>query len=114
MLCKEHIFLVDASLLKQSVRRLFLVGLAIVYHPAGTFHVELICASVRVFVCMLILTITGAIVLVITCTIIRTIFLVGLGFEPCPCSMIFSEGLRSEPLPLQHDFLWVQGWVPWP
>ena len=37
-------------ILKRSVRRPFLVGLAVVRRPADAFHVELVRASARVFV----------------------------------------------------------------
>ena len=65
------------------------VSLAVVRHPVDMFHMELVRASARVFVHMLIFTIVHAIALAIACTIVRMIFLVGPGFEP---------------LPVQHDY----------
>ncbi len=53
----------DASFLKRSGRHpFFLVGLAIVCHPPDTFHVELVWASVPIFVRTLIFTIVRTIV----------------------------------------------------
>ena len=45
-----------------SVHHPFLVSLTVICHPADTFHVELVCASARIFVCTLIFTIVWAIV----------------------------------------------------
>ena len=55
----------------------FLVGLAVVCHPADMFRVELVRASVHAFVRMLALTI----ICMIVCMIVCTIFFVGPGFE---------------------------------
>ena len=55
-------FLTDASFFKRSVRRLFLVSLAVICHPLDMFHVEFVCASVHIFMRTLIFTNVCAIV----------------------------------------------------
>ena len=99
------IFSDDSSFSKQSVRRpfFFLVGLAVVRRPADTFHMELIRASVRVFVRKSIFTIVCTIVSAIACTIARAIFLVGPGFKPLVLHTIFFVGPGFDSLTLQHD-----------
>ena len=113
--CREHIFSDHSSFLKRSVRRPFLVGLAVVRRPADTFHVELIRASARVSCAREILRSCARSYLAIACTIARSIvfdrsrvrtpglardrFLWVQGSNPCPCSTILS---------------WVQGSIPWP
>ena len=93
----------------------FLVGLAVVHHPADLFHAELVCASAYIFVRTLIFTIVRAIVFsnrvhdrtndlfgrsrVRTPGLAHNLLLLVQGLIPWPCSMIF---------------LWVQGSIPGP
>ncbi len=70
----------------------FLVCLAVVRCPADTFHVELVCAFARISYAREILRSCARLYLAIACTIIRTIFLVGPGFEPLALHAIFFVG----------------------
>ena len=81
----------------------FLVGLAVVCSPADTFHVELVRASARISYAREILRSSARSYLVIACTIVRTIFLVGPGFEPLVLHVILFVGPGFESLTLQHD-----------
>ena len=93
----------------------FLVGLAIVHHPADTFHVELVRASAHISYARKILRSCVQSHLAIACTIKQTIFLVGLGFEPLAMDAIYFCGSRGlNPCPCSTIFLWVQGLIPWP
>ncbi len=114
---RNIIFSDDSSFLKRSVRHpfFFLVGLAVIRHPADTFHMELVCACARILYAREILRSRARSHLAIACTIARTIvfdrsrvrtpglardrFLWVQGSNPCPCNTILS---------------WVQGSIPWP
>ena len=72
--------------LKQSVRcPFFLVGLAIISRPAGMFHVELVAASVRTLLFM----IMRAIIFSNRMHDRTNDFLVGPGLKPPALQMIF-------------------------
>ena len=94
MFCREHIFSDHSSFLKRSVRRPFLVGLAVVRRPADTFHVELVRASARISCAREILRSRARSHLAIACTIARTIFSIGPGFEPLALHVIDFYGSR--------------------
>ena len=81
----------------------FSVGLAVVRHPADTFHVELVRACARILYAREILRSCARSYLAIACTIVRTIFLVGPGFEPLALHAIFFVGPGFDSLTLQHD-----------
>ncbi len=103
MFCKEHIFSADASFLKRSVCCPFFGWSGHRPYPVDTFHVQLDCAFVRSCIRMSIFTILCAIVLAITCLIVRTIFSVGPGFKPLAFHTIFLVGRGFNSLTLQHD-----------
>ena len=103
MLCKEHIFewfVIFKTVCPSSV---FFVSLAVVRHPADTFHVECVCASALILYARENLRSCARSYLAISCTIIRTIFLVGPGFEPLALHAIFFVGPGFDSLTLQHD-----------
>ncbi len=96
-------FLTYASFFEWSGRHPFLVGLAIVRHPADRFHMELVCACARISYAREILRSCARSYSAIACMIVRTIFLVGPGFEPLALHMIFFLGPGFDSLTLQHD-----------
>ncbi len=121
MFCKEHIFF-DWCII-------FLNGLSIIYffgqsvHHPSVWPLSVIqqthsmwnsfVHSLRAFIRMLILTIVHGIVWVIMCMIVRTIFLVGPGFEPLASHAIFFVGPRFDSLTLQHDLFVSPGFNSW-
>ena len=104
MFCREHIFLDMHHFLNDlfvihffgwSDHRPVVLLSSVIQQTCSTW--KSFVHSMNVFVLMLVLMIVHAIVWAIMCRIICTIFLVGPGFEP---------------LALQHNLLWVQGWSP--
>ena len=81
----------------------FSVGLAVVRRPADTFHMELARAPVGISYAREILRSRARSHLAIACPIVRTIFLVGPGFEPLALHAIFFVGPGFDSLTLQHD-----------
>ena len=88
-------------------------GLAVVRRPADTFHVELVRASARILYAREILRSCARSYLAIACTIVRTNFLVGPGFEPLALHAIFFVGPGFDSLTLQHDLFVGPGFDSW-
>ena len=101
MLCKEHIISKDSSFLKRSRRHPFFFWSvwpsSVIQRTRSTWNSFVhLCARQFLRSC------TWS-YFAIACTIVRTIFLVGPGFEPLALHGIFFVGPGFDSLALQHD-----------
>ena len=113
MFCKEHIFSDWCIIFRTVCPSSVSVGLAVVRHPSDTFHVELVCASVHIFVCVLIFTIACRIVFSNRVHDCMNNLFVGPGFEPLALHTIFFVGPGFDSLTLQHDLFVGPGFDSW-